>query len=53
MGGMLLGWLGCGRILSAVFVRFLSSPVLKVFSSLYAATERHGAALMAAVRSRT
>jgi hypothetical protein len=39
MGGTLLLWLGYGRILSAVFVRFPWSPALKVFSSLYVATE--------------
>ena len=31
MAGTLLRWLGYGRILSAVFARFRSSPVLKVF----------------------
>jgi hypothetical protein len=44
MGGILLRWLGYGRILSAVFSRFRSSPALKVFCSLSAATEQHGAA---------
>jgi hypothetical protein len=53
MGGMLLQWLGYGRILSAVFVRFRLNQVLRLFCSLRAATEQYGAAPMAAIQWRT
>jgi len=50
MGGTFPRWLGCGTILSAVFVRFPSSPVLMVFSSLCVAAEKHGVAAMSAIQ---